>query len=93
MAETIIRGRLVVRWSDDLVTGRPYQMSRRRSSTGGRIALGSGLAEQVAAARDSVIALLALSNDGAPAYDHDNAHAFADIGIPTIACTPDQFPT
>ena len=40
----------------------------------------------------SVIALLALSDDGAPAYDHDNAQAFAALGVPTFACTPDQFP-
>jgi len=40
----------------------------------------------------SVIALLALSDEGAPAYDHDNATAFAAIGVPTFACTPDQFP-
>ena len=40
----------------------------------------------------SVIALLALSDDGAPAYDHDNAQAFATLGVPTFACTPDQFP-
>jgi hypothetical protein len=34
----------------------------------------------------SVIALLALSDDGAPAYDHDDAQAFALLGIPTFAC-------
>jgi len=39
-----------------------------------------------------VIALLALSDDGAPAYDHDNASALASLGVPTFACTPDQFP-
>jgi Mg-chelatase subunit ChlD len=39
-----------------------------------------------------VIALLALSDDGAPAYDHDNASALAALGVPTFACTPDQFP-
>jgi hypothetical protein len=39
-----------------------------------------------------VIALLALSDDGAPAYDHDNAAALASLGVPTFACTPDQFP-
>jgi Mg-chelatase subunit ChlD len=40
----------------------------------------------------SLIALLALSDDGAPAYDHENAQAFAALGVPTFACTPDQFP-
>lgn len=39
-----------------------------------------------------VVALLALSDDGAPAYDHDNAAALAELGIPAFACTPDLFP-
>jgi len=39
-----------------------------------------------------VITLRALSDDGAPAYDHGNAHAFAALGVPTFACTPDRFP-
>jgi hypothetical protein len=44
------------------------------------------------AAGVTVVALLALSDDGASAYDHDNAQAFAALGAPTFACTPDQFP-
>jgi Mg-chelatase subunit ChlD len=44
------------------------------------------------AAGVQVIALLALSDDGAPAYDHDNAGALAALGIPAFACTPDLFP-
>jgi hypothetical protein len=40
----------------------------------------------------TVVALLALSDDGAPAYDHDHAAAFAALGIPAFACTPDLFP-
>ncbi|BDT88777.1 VWA domain-containing protein [Nocardia cyriacigeorgica] len=39
-----------------------------------------------------VIVLLALSDDGAPAYDHDNAAALDALGIPAFACTPDRFP-
>ncbi|GHE77808.1 VWA domain-containing protein [Amycolatopsis deserti] len=39
-----------------------------------------------------VICLLALSDDGAPAYDHDNAAALAALGIPAFACTPEVFP-
>lgn len=39
-----------------------------------------------------VICLLALSDSGTPAYDHDNAAAFHELGIPTFACTPDLFP-
>ncbi|MFT2722164.1 VWA domain-containing protein [Deinococcus sp. A31D244] len=40
----------------------------------------------------NVIALLALSDDGAPGYDHGVARAFAGMGIPAFACTPDHFP-
>ena len=40
----------------------------------------------------TVIALLALSDEGAPAYDHGQAAAFAAHGIPAFACTPDAFP-
>jgi Mg-chelatase subunit ChlD len=45
-------------------------------------------------ARDGVqvVCLLALSDDGAPSYDHDNAAALAALGIPAFACTPDRFP-
>ena len=39
-----------------------------------------------------MVALLALADDGAPAYSHDNAAALADLGIPAFACTPDLFP-
>lgn len=38
-----------------------------------------------------VIALLALSDEGAPAYDHANAAALGELGIPAFACTPDAF--
>ena len=44
------------------------------------------------AAGTQVIALLALSDDGAPGYDHDNAAALADLGVPAFACTPGSFP-
>ena len=40
----------------------------------------------------TVIALLALSDDGAPAYDADLAADFAALGVPAFACTPDAFP-
>ncbi len=39
-----------------------------------------------------MIALLALSDDGSPGYDHNVASAFAGLGIPAFACTPDLFP-
>jgi Mg-chelatase subunit ChlD len=40
----------------------------------------------------SVVALLALSDDGAPSYDASNAAALSALGIPAFACTPDAFP-
>lgn len=39
-----------------------------------------------------VICLLALNDDGTPAYDSNNAKEFAKHGIPVFACTPDKFP-
>ncbi len=58
-----------------------------------------GVAEQmlrrVAALRRSgviVVVLLALSDAGAPAYDHEHAAALAGLGVPAFACTPDAFP-
>lgn len=39
-----------------------------------------------------VIALLALSDSGAPSFDAGNASALAELGIPAFACTPDLFP-
>lgn len=41
----------------------------------------------------SVIALLALSDDGAPAFDKKNAADLAALGIPSFAATPDVFPS
>jgi Mg-chelatase subunit ChlD len=38
------------------------------------------------------VALLALSDDGAPAFDHAAASALAELGVPAFACTPDAFP-
>lgn len=39
-----------------------------------------------------VIVLLALNDDGAPSYDHNNAEFMASLGIPVFACSPDKFP-
>ena len=39
-----------------------------------------------------MVALLALSDSGAPSYDATHAAALAAIGVPAFACTPDQFP-
>ncbi|MBY0547513.1 MAG: VWA domain-containing protein [Candidatus Obscuribacterales bacterium] len=44
------------------------------------------------AAGVTCIALLALNDDGAPMFDHRNASAFAEMGVPSFACTPDLFP-
>jgi len=49
-------------------------------------------AMELTAAGVQVIVLLALNDDGAPSYDHGNAHFFSTLGIPVFACTPDKFP-
>jgi Mg-chelatase subunit ChlD len=58
-----------------------------------------GIREQmlarIAALRASgvqVVVLLALSDEGAPAFDQENAGALAALGVPAFACTPDAFP-
>ena len=40
----------------------------------------------------NLIVLLALNDDGRSAYDATHAAAFASMGCPVFACTPDQFP-
>ena len=40
----------------------------------------------------NVIVLLALSDQGRPSYDAQNAALIAAMGCPVFACTPDQFP-
>ncbi|WKB53444.1 VWA domain-containing protein [Eleftheria terrae] len=39
-----------------------------------------------------VVTLLALSDEGAPAFDRDLAAKLAALGVPSFACTPDAFP-
>jgi Mg-chelatase subunit ChlD len=46
----------------------------------------------LASAGVQMVALLALNDDGAPGFDHGNAAAFAELGVPAFACTPDLFP-
>ena len=46
---------------------------------------------EMTAAGTQVIVLLALSDEGAPAYDRENASALAAMGVPAFACTPDKF--
>jgi len=40
----------------------------------------------------TVVCLLALSDKGAPAHDHELAAQLAFLGVACFACTPDQFP-
>jgi Mg-chelatase subunit ChlD len=40
----------------------------------------------------TMVALLALSDSGAPSFDAKHAAALAEIGVPAFACTPDAFP-
>lgn len=40
----------------------------------------------------NVIVLLALSDQGRPAYDPNLSARVAALGAPVFACTPDQFP-
>lgn len=47
---------------------------------------------EMLAAGVQVVVLLALSDDGAPSFDRDNAAALAALGVPAFACTPDRFP-
>ena len=49
-------------------------------------------ARAIAGAGVNVIVLLALSDDGKPGYDANHAAAFAGMGCPVFACTPDEFP-
>ena len=49
-------------------------------------------AASIVASGVHLITLLALSDDGAPVYDHENAAALAALGSPAFACTPDLFP-
>ena len=72
------RDTVLVLVSDLFEGGDPEEMLRMASSL-----VASGV---------TLVALLALSDDGAPAYDHDHAAAFAALGIPAFACTPDLFP-
>ncbi len=39
-----------------------------------------------------MVSLLALSDEGAPSFDHNIAAQMAALGAPAFACTPDQFP-
>jgi len=55
---------------------------------------GNYIARLGAMARSGVrcVALLALSDEGAPAFDHASAQALDALGVPAFACTPHAFP-
>jgi Mg-chelatase subunit ChlD len=59
---------------------------------GGNVALLRNRVAALAQSGVSVVVLLALSDEGAPAYDHSLALALAELGVPSLACTPDAFP-
>lgn len=49
-------------------------------------------AQSLVASGVQLIVLLALSDQGTPLYDANNAQALTNLGAPTFACTPDLFP-
>lgn len=59
---------------------------------GGNVAEMKKMFYQLAESGVQIITLLALNDEGAPYYDHDNAAFLATLGIPVFACTPDLFP-
>lgn len=59
---------------------------------GGDVAGMRKRATELAAAGVQVVVLLALNDEGAPSYDHENANFLATLAIPVFACTPDKFP-
>ncbi|TAD83023.1 MAG: VWA domain-containing protein [Bacteroidetes bacterium] len=63
----------------DLYEGGPQEAMRKKAT-------------ELVAAGVQVITLLALNDDGSPAYDHENARFFTNLGIPVFACTPNLFP-
>lgn len=47
---------------------------------------------EIVASGVKMVTLLALSDQGAPTFDTENAAALAAMGVPSFACTPDLFP-
>ena len=48
--------------------------------------------DEIVTAGTRVVVLLALSDEGTPAYDHDHAAALTALGATVMATTPDEFP-
>ena len=63
----------------DLYEGGNLQEMKKRMAS----IVGSGV---------QLIVLLALNDDGAPFYDHQNAEFLSALGVPVFACSPDLFP-
>ncbi|MGB0114964.1 MAG: VWA domain-containing protein [Ilumatobacteraceae bacterium] len=59
---------------------------------GGNAALMRQRVGEIVAAGTSVVVLLALSDEGTPAYDHDHAAALVALGATVMATTPAEFP-
>lgn len=59
---------------------------------GGNVALLRNRIATLVQSGVTVVVLLALSDEGAPAYDHSLALDLAELGVPSLACTPDAFP-
>lgn len=59
---------------------------------GGNGALMLRRAADLVGAGVHLLVLLALSDGGAPAYDHHHAQALRDLGATVMAATPDEFP-
>ena len=59
---------------------------------GGPAAEMLGRAAALKASGVNLICLLALSDEGAPSFDRQNAEALAAMDVPAFACTPDRFP-
>jgi hypothetical protein len=49
-------------------------------------------AAELVTAGVQLVVLLALNDDGAPAFDHGNAQFLSNLGVPVFACTPNKFP-
>lgn len=49
-------------------------------------------ATELVSAGVQMVVLLALNDEGAPSYDHENAQFFSNLNVPVFACSPDKFP-
>ena len=59
---------------------------------GGNAALMLRRVRELVEAGVETIVLLALSDEGTPAHDHDHAMALTALGVTVLSSTPDQFP-